>query len=146
MHRYFLHFSYDGGAYHGWQIQPNNVSVQAVMTERMSRLFGPDFSLTGAGRTDAGVHASQMVAHFDVAQPIADVKAMIDKLNSLFPADISVSDLYEVKPDAHARFDAVSRRYQYHFCLSKNPYKRFYATRLFSCPDVEAMNQAGRYR
>ena len=142
MHRYFLHFSYDGGAYHGWQIQPNNMTVQELMTERMSRLFGPDFSLTGAGRTDAGVHASQMVAHFDVSQPIADVKAMLDKLNSLFPADISVSDLYEVRPDVHARFDAVSRRYQYHFCLKKNPYKRQYSARLYSCPDVEAMNQA----
>ena len=84
MRRIMLIVAYDGTKYCGWQIQPNNVSVQAVMTERMSRLFGPDFSLTGAGRTDAGVHASQMVAHFDVAQPIADVKAMIDKLNSLF--------------------------------------------------------------
>ncbi len=142
MHRYFLHFSYDGGAYHGWQIQPNNVTVQEVMTERMSRIFGEGFSLTGAGRTDAGVHASQMVAHFDVEQPISDCKAMLDKLNSLFPADISVSALYEVKPDAHARFDALSRRYQYHFALSKNPYLRHYSARLYSCPDVEAMNQA----
>ena len=142
MKRYFLHLAYNGTRYHGWQIQPNNVTVQAVMTERMSRLFGPDFSLTGAGRTDTGVHASQMVAHFDVEQAIPDCNALIVKLNSLFPADISVSDLYEVRSDAHARFDAVSRRYQYHFCLKKNPYKRQYCTRLYSCPDVEAMNQA----
>ena len=142
MPRYFLDFSYDGGAYHGWQIQPNNMTVQQLMTERLALVFGPGFALTGAGRTDAGVHASQMVAHFDVEQPIADLPSMMVKMNSLFPDDIAVRELYQVRPDAHARFDALSRRYQYHFCLKKNPYKRQYSTRLYSLPDVEAMNWA----
>ncbi len=140
--RYFMFFSYDGTRYHGWQIQPHDISVQEVMTERMRCLFGPDFSLTGAGRTDAGVHARQMVAHFDLNQPLENSDVLVDKLNSMFPDDIVVHGIRPVKSDAHARFDALSRTYEYTFDLGKNPFMRLYATRLTQLPDVAAMNEA----
>lgn len=142
--RYFLRFSYDGSQYHGWQIQPNNTSVQEVMTKILRRIFEDDLSLVGAGRTDAGVHALNMMAHFDTAVEIPDLSAMAHKLDGMMPADISVSSLRKVRPDAHARFDALSRTYHYRFSLSKNPFLRAYATRLSVCPDVDAMNRAAK--
>jgi pseudouridylate synthase I len=142
MQRYFIRFSYDGTNYHGWQIQPGDVSVQEVMTERMRCVLGKDLTLTAAGRTDAGVHASNMTAHFDTERPIEDPAAMVSKLNTMMPADICVCELRPVRAEAHARFDALSRTYEYRISLKKDPFKRQYTTRLFSCPDVEAMNRA----
>ncbi len=152
MQRFFICFSYDGSAYHGWQIQPGDLSVQEVMTERMCRLFGPDFSLVGAGRTDAGVHASCMWAHFDLTDAQVEkycqkdgalcASLLKDKLDRMMPADIRVREVRPVRADAHARFDAVSRTYEYRFALTRNPFLRHYATFLPSLPDVEAMNRA----
>ena len=142
MPRYFIRFSYDGTLYHGWQIQPGDVSVQEVMTERMKCLFGADFSLTGAGRTDAGVHAASMWAHFDLPEALDDPKALISRLNRMLPDDIAVQDVRPVRDGAHARFDAVSRTYEYRFTLKKDPFARLCATPLNTLPDVDAMQQA----
>ena len=140
--RYFIRFSYDGTNYHGWQIQPNNVSVQEKMTGIMQRLFGPDLQLTAAGRTDSGVHAEVMYAHFDTIKPILDTQAMAYKLNYMMPPDISVFEILPVKPDAHARFDAVSRTYEYRIGYGKYPFIRNYYTHCHGMLDVEAMNKA----
>lgn len=142
MPRYFLKFSYDGTAYHGWQIQPNQVSVQKSMTKVLARLFGSEVELTGAGRTDAGVHARCMFAHFDSPFALLDCTAMARKLNHMMPFDIAVHALYLVGPKAHARFDAHSRTYEYHLCASKDPFRRAYSMYMNFPLDVAAMNRA----
>lgn len=139
--RYFLEFSYDGTRYHGWQIQPGQLTVQEVMTDSFRRIFGQEFSLTAAGRTDAGVHARQMVAHFDTEVCIDDLSAMTGRLSGMLPSDIAVHSLRRVRPDAHARFDAISRTYEYHFSLEKDPFSQRYTTFLAHCPDVALMNE-----
>lgn len=144
MQRYFMEFSYDGTRYHGWQIQPGQPTVQEVMTEIFRRIFGQEFSLTAAGRTDAGVHARQMVAHFDTEVCIDDLPAMAGRLSGMLPADIAVHSLRPVRADAHARFDAISRTYEYHFSLEKDPFTQRYATFLAHCPDVALMNEGAR--
>ena len=141
MHRYFIYLAYDGTAYHGWQIQPNGDSVQAQLQRALSTLLRREVEVVGAGRTDAGVHARLMVAHFDHAEAL-DVALVADKLNRLLPPDISVYRLREVKPDAHARFDATARRYQYFVSTAKTPFGRHYTCRLFQTPDFERMNEA----
>ena len=142
MQRYFIRFSYDGTQYHGWQRQPGDASVQETMEGRMQCLFGDGFALTGAGRTDAGVHASRMWAHFDLPQALENPSALVEKLNRMFPDDIAVQEIRPVRPDAHARFDALSRTYEYRFSLTKNPYDRLYATPLPARLDVAAMQAA----
>ncbi len=139
--RYFIYLAYDGAAYHGWQIQPNGASVQECLMKALSTLLRREVEVTGAGRTDAGVHARLMVAHFDSETPI-DTAFMADKLNRLLPPDISVYRLRAVKPDAHARFDATSRTYQYYVTTAKLPFDRQYRCRLFQTPDFGAMNRA----
>jgi tRNA pseudouridine38-40 synthase len=137
-YRYFIRFSYDGTNYHGWQIQPNGMTVQEMMTTIMRRIFGPELELTGAGRTDSGVHAEMMYAHFDVAKRIDDTIAMAGKLSYMMPADISVQEIRQVRPEAHA----VSRRYEYRISQVKNPFQRNFATHISSKLNVEAMNKA----
>lgn len=143
MHRYFIYLSYDGTAYHGWQIQPNGGSVQACLMQALSTLLRREVEVTGAGRTDAGVHASLMVAHFDHDAPL-DVTLMPDKLNRLLPPDIAVHRLRPVRCDAHARFDALARTYRYYVTTAKTPFMRQYRCRLFQVPDFERMNEAAR--
>lgn len=142
MQRFFIHFSYDGTHYHGWQIQPNGMSVQEMMTTVMKQLFGPDFHLTGAGRTDSGVHASCMYAHFDSEKDLGDLKALAYKVNYMMPPDIAVFSIRRVLPDANARFDALSRTYEYRMSAVKNPFNRFYTAPFYGQLDVVAMNQA----
>ncbi|WP_400077142.1 tRNA pseudouridine(38-40) synthase TruA [Winogradskyella sp. R77965] len=117
--RYFLEFSYNGKAYHGWQNQPNAITVQEVLEKALCTILKSEISTMGAGRTDAGVHASQMFAHFDFEENF-EPKDLIYKLNSFLPNDIAVTDVFEVKPDAHARFDAISRTYHYKISTAKN--------------------------
>lgn len=143
MQRYFIYLAYDGTAYHGWQIQPNGISVQECLMKALSTLLRREVEVTGAGRTDAGVHASLMVAHFDSQQPI-DTLLMADKLNRLLPPDISVYRLRAVRPDAHARFDATAREYKYYVTTAKSPFHRAYRCRLFHMPDFDRMNEAAR--
>jgi tRNA pseudouridine38-40 synthase len=142
MYRYFLRFSYDGTSYHGWQIQPNGISVQEKMTTVMQQLFGKQLQLTGAGRTDSGVHAEMMYAHFDVENKIEDTLKMAEKLNYMMPRDIAVQQVVAVKNDAHARFDAVSRMYEYRMSDKKNPFNRYFTTHYFGKLDIDAMNKA----
>lgn len=143
MQRYFIYLAYDGTAYHGWQIQPNGESVQECLMKALATLLRCDVEVVGAGRTDAGVHASLMVAHFDSAAPL-DAAFMVDKLNRLLPPDISVYRLRAVKSDAHARFDATTRMYKYYVTTAKIPFDRWYRCRLFQTPDFERMNEAAQ--
>lgn len=143
--RYFIYLSYDGTAYHGWQVQPNAVSVQQRMNEALSTLLrGKNSDVTGAGRTDAGVHAHMMVAHFDIEDEV-DCVWLTEKLNRILPYDIVVNKVVRVKPDAHARFDAKARTYHYWVYTRKNPFKRHYATRISYPLDFNCMNKAASY-
>ncbi|MFA6831837.1 MAG: tRNA pseudouridine(38-40) synthase TruA [Bacteroidaceae bacterium] len=143
MNRYFITLSYDGNNYHGWQIQPNGVSVQEVLNEALSRILRITITTSGAGRTDTGVSAHMMVAHFDFADSI-DSRRIVFKLNSLLPPDIAVQDIALVSPDAHARFDATYRAYRYRLTNRKNPFLR-HDTWCFDFElDYEKMNEAAR--
>lgn len=119
--RYFVQFSYKGTAYHGWQGQPNAVTVQQVLQEAMGMLLKDEVVLVGAGRTDAGVHARQMFAHFDHASPIGS-DDLVFRLNAFLPADIAVQGVFQVSDGAHARFDAIARTYEYWVVQKKNPF------------------------
>lgn len=143
MQRYFVYMAYDGTNYHGWQIQPNGISVQECLMKALSTLLQCEVDVTGAGRTDAGVHAKLMVAHFD-SEKTLDESFMVEKLNRLLPQDIVVYRLCAVHPDAHARFDATSRKYQYYVTTTKQPFYRQYRCRLFQTPNFELMNEAAK--
>lgn len=139
--RFFIQFSYDGTAYHGWQIQPNADSVQQRLNRALSTLLREDIQVVGAGRTDAGVHASMMMGHFDTSATF-DNQYLSDKLCRLLPPDIAVSRIIRVCDNAHARFDATGRTYHYFVYTKKNPFRRHFATRLFFTPDFGLMNTA----
>lgn len=141
MKRYFISISYDGTAYHGWQVQPNGHSVQAELQRCLSTLLREEIAVTGAGRTDAGVHARCMVAHFDIEQPI-DEGQLTYKLNRILPRDISVLKVWEVANDLHARFSAVSRTYHYYIHTQKDPFLRSYSCELHYSLDFAKMNEA----
>lgn len=141
MFRYFIYFSYDGAAYHGWQVQPNAITVQQVLEEALAKLVRQPVPLVGAGRTDAGVNAACMVAHGDFPCEV-DCAQLVYKLNKILPPDIAVSYVRRVKDDAHARFDALSRRYNYRVVTAKSPFARRYACRVLPGVDFEAMNRA----
>ena len=141
MARYFIYLSYDGAAYHGWQVQPNGVTVQQCLEEALSILQREPVQVMGAGRTDAGVNAATMVAHADFSAPV-DTKHLVYKLNRILPPDIAVSDIRRVKDDAHARFDALSRTYHYRVITAKSPFARRYACRVQPDVDFELMNEA----
>lgn len=147
--RYFITFSYDGTRYHGWQIQPNGDSVQQRLQQTLSTLLRTDISVTGAGRTDAGVHARMMVAHFDTdaAFQAADginCAQLAYKLNRLLPQDIAVARVEPVAIGMHARFSAVSRMYRYYIHTTKNPFLRHYSCEIHYPLDFGAMNEAAR--
>ena len=139
--RYFVFLSYDGTNYHGWQIQPNASSIQQCLNEALTTLLRAQIEVTGAGRTDAGVHAHAMAAHFDIDHEI-DGQWLTDKLNRLLPQDIAVASVIRVRDNAHARFDAKSRTYHYWIYTQKNPFYRHYATRITYPLDFDKMNAA----
>lgn len=141
--RYFITLSYDGTNYHGWQIQPNGCSVQETLQKALTTLLREETPVVGAGRTDAGVHARKMIAHFDTGKAV-DCYRLTDKLNRLLPCDIAVQQVHKVHPEAHARFSATSRTYHYYISTAKNPFNRHRAMRLFHAPDFERMNEAAR--
>ncbi len=119
--RYFVQFSYVGTNYHGWQKQPNAVTIQSVMENAFSKLLGEAVVLVGAGRTDTGVHARQLFAHFDF-HGIDDVSNLVYRLNAFLPDDIAVQGIMAVPDDAHARFHAIERTYEYWVVQEKNPF------------------------
>ncbi|MBP5646352.1 MAG: tRNA pseudouridine(38-40) synthase TruA [Bacteroidaceae bacterium] len=139
--RYFIYLEFDGSSYSGWQIQPHSPSVQQRLEEALSLFLRENVSVTGAGRTDAGVHASEMVAHFDLETP-QECAWMRNKVNGILPPDIAVHRIVPVRPDAHARFDAMSRTYRYYVSLRKTAFHRGYSWFLPNEPDFELMNRA----
>ena len=141
MQRYFIYLAYDGTNYHGWQIQPNGSSVQECLMKALATFLRREVEVIGAGRTDAGVHASLMVAHFDNEEEL-DTLIVTDKLNRLLPPDISVFKVCRVKKDAHARFDATARTYKYYVTTTKYPFNRQYRCRVYGTLDFELMNRA----
>ena len=142
--RYFIYLAYDGRNYHGWQIQPNGISVQECLMKALATFLRREIEVIGAGRTDAGVHATLMVAHFDFEGDALDVELVADKLNRLLPPDISVYQVRRVKSDAHARFDATARTYKYYITTSKNPFNRQYRCRIHGNLDFKRMNEAAQ--
>lgn len=141
--RYFITFSYDGTAYHGWQIQPHSVTVQEELQKALSTLMRKPMEVVGAGRTDTGVHARKMIAHFDHDE-VLDCSQLVYKLNKLLPRDIAVQHVEPVADDMHARFSAKSRTYHYYVHLDKNPFLRSYSWQVYGNPDFELMNRAAR--
>ena len=141
--RYFIWLSYDGTNYHGWQVQPNGISVQGELQRVLSTLLRQDISITGAGRTDAGVHARVMAAHFDFEGDI-DCQQLAYKMNRMLSGDIVISRIEEVAPDLHARFSATERTYHYYIHTRKDPFLRHYSCEIHYPLDFAAMNEAGR--
>ena len=141
--RYFIEIAYNGTDYFGWQIQPNAITVQEVLEDKLSTLLKTKIKVTGAGRTDAGVHAKQLFAHFDCDE-IEQTTELQFRLNSFLPKDIAISKIIEVKEDAHARFDAVEREYEYIVSLKKDPFSERLAYQIHNMPDVELMNKAAK--
>lgn len=143
--RYFMRLSYNGAPFHGWQSQPNAVSVQSVIEEGLSRVFRVPVKVTGAGRTDTGVNASLMVAHFDLEIPHREIDArLMASLNSLVGKDIAVQSISPVHHDAHARFDATSRTYYYYTHSLKSPFLYAHSWQEPQGLDFETMNECGR--
>ena len=156
--RFFITFTYNGTNYCGWQRQPNGVAVQEELEKALTTILRTPIEVVGAGRTDAGVHALNMVAHFDVADDIiakmnksvdcrpltVDYNRLINNLNSLLPYDIAVKKIERVTDEAHARFDALSRKYEYHIITHKSPFLKEQACRLHFPLNIELMNEAAK--
>lgn len=138
--RYFLSLSYFGEAYHGWQRQPNAISVQELLEHALSTLLRNEIAIVGAGRTDAGVHARQLFAHFDIEQEIPS--DLVHRLNRFLPEDIAVRGIFQVPEDAHARFSATSRTYEYWVVREKDPFLKDRAYLLQRPLDMDQMNAA----
>ena len=141
--RYFLELSYNGANYHGWQNQPNAISVQEVIEKALSILLNEKIDIMGAGRTDAGVHAKQMFAHFDTDVTFTNTNLMF-KLNSFLPKDIAIHNVFKVKPEAHSRFNALSRTYLYRVTLKKNVFTFNNAYYVKQHLDLDKMNEASK--
>ncbi|WP_190809473.1 tRNA pseudouridine(38-40) synthase TruA [Flagellimonas sp. S3867] len=142
--RYFIQFSYFGKAYHGWQNQPNAITVQEVLEKALSTLLRKKMELVGAGRTDSGVHAREMFAHFDV-DGIEDSEELTYRLNAFLPEDIAVKKISTVVLEAHARFDAIERTYEYWVVQEKNPFYADFAHLVKLPLNVDAMNESAQY-
>lgn len=141
--RYFIKLAYNGKNYHGWQTQPNATSVQETLTKALTLLLKKKIDVVGAGRTDAGVHAKQMYAHFDIDETL-DVKFWMQKLNSYLPKDLVIFDFIPVKTDAHARFDALSRTYEYHIHTFKDAFINEDSWNYSNTLDIQKMNEASK--
>lgn len=142
MPRYFLEMAYNGSAFHGWQVQPNAVTVQAVVDDALGKLLRTDVHVVGAGRTDTGVHASYFVAHFDTHFAIGDADHFLYKVNRILPRDVVVFTIQEVDPLLHSRFSATSRTYHYNLILQKDPFLKDTAYLPVYDLDFNRMNQA----
>jgi len=142
--RYFVKLSYKGTNYHGWQYQPNAKSVQEDLEKAFSLILRSKIAITGAGRTDAGVHAKNFIAHFDFDKELSSVqiKDLIYKLNSFISKDLAIHEIYQVDDRMHARFDAKERTYQYFITIKKNPFTTESAWYVHGKLDVNKMNEA----
>ncbi len=139
--RYFLKLAYLGTNFHGWQTQPNALSVQQFLNEKLSLVLRKDINVVAAGRTDTGVHAKEMYAHFDLDQTLNDPDALLNSLNKMLSPSVYVSQIRRVKDDAHARFDAQERAYEYWVNRERNPFQHHLAANIFIELDFEAMNR-----
>ena len=142
--RYFLTLAYNGTTFHGWQRQPNATSVQQTLEEALSTLLREPITIVGAGRTDTGVHAKQMMAHFDANLSKETEANLPYLLNRFLKEDIVVYCLDKVNPDAHARFDATARTYEYHLGFRKNPFKQQLYYYFHQAVSLEKMNEAAQ--
>ena len=142
--RYFLEISYDGTDYHGWQVQPNGISIQEVIEEKLAILFKQPIEILGAGRTDAGVHAMRQFAHFDSNDLPFPKDELVYKLNRILPIDISIREIHPVIEKAHARFDATLRSYHYHISYIKDPFRHKYRYTLWHPLDIGKMQEAAK--
>lgn len=141
--RYFIKLAYNGTHYHGWQYQPNASSVQETMNKAFSIILNSEINLMGAGRTDTGVHAKEMYAHFDLDKPF-DIPNTIHKLNSFLPKDIVIYDIFEVSDEAHTRFDATKRTYEYHINTFKDAFLQEQSWYFHQKLDLDLMNEAAK--
>lgn len=141
MARYFLDISYNGTRYHGWQLQANAHTVQAELNNALATLLRKPVETLGSGRTDTGVHAAQQIVHLDMETPMSPGR-ILHSLNSLLPPDITANSIFPVSQTRHARFDAVSRSYEYRICHHKNPFLQNLCYRHSPRPDVARMNEA----
>jgi len=141
--RYFIELSYNGKAYHGWQNQPNAISIQQVVEKALAVMLKEQIAIIAAGRTDAGVHAKQMFAHFDTIHNLNKSNLQY-KLNAILPKDIAVHHIFKVKEEAHARFDALSREYLYKISLKKNVFTFEETYYLKLNLNVDKMNEAAK--
>lgn len=142
--RYFIYLSYDGTNYHGWQLQPNGISIQEILQTALTTILREKIDIVGAGRTDAGVNALQMVAHFNTSVQFNPFQ-LVRQLNRFLPRDINVYDIIHVKDDAHARFDALSRTYKYYITTSKSSFYWHYTYRIPYSLDFILMNEAASH-
>lgn len=142
--RYFVWISFDGTAYHGWQIQPNGMSIQEKLQQGLSTLLRQPIEVTGAGRTDAGVHARQMAAHFDIENEL-DCTQLTYRLNRILPRDINCEKIEQVDDELHARFSAKKRTYRYFIHTQRNPFERFFSVEMHWQLDFEQMNKAAAF-
>lgn len=140
--RYFMELAYFGKGYHGWQIQPNAITVQEVLTKALGNLLATPVSLVGAGRTDTGVHASHFVAHFDWSGSPIESQELVKRLNRYIPEAIRIDRIEEVHPETHSRFSAISRQYHYLIRQNRNPYFQDFSWYLPKPINLVAMNEA----
>ncbi|MCQ2295049.1 MAG: tRNA pseudouridine(38-40) synthase TruA [Bacteroidales bacterium] len=147
--RYFIHLAYNGANYNGYQTQPGLPTVQETIEKALSTLLRQPVAIVGCGRTDTGVHASDYYAHFtlpetDTFDGKIDCQQLVFKLNSFLPADLAIFDIFPVRPNAHARFDATARTYQYHVSDRRLPFKQGLYSRIYYRPDLDLMNQGAQ--
>lgn len=142
MNRYFIYLAYNGANYCGWQTQPNGLAVQEAIEKALSILLRIQTPIVGAGRTDAGVHARSMVAHFD--GNVKDTALLRDKMNRILPNDIVIYDIVPVTDEAHARFDASSRLYRYYITTRKDPFMHPYKYKVHGNMDIDTMNKCAK--
>lgn len=152
--RYFIELAYDGTDFHGWQIQPNATTVQELLDDALTTVLRERIETTGCGRTDTGVHARDFYAHFDVGSMVNSQWSMengaidpiktVTSINAILPSTIAVKRIIRVRPEAHARFDATSRSYEYHVHFNKDPFKINHSWQLRDKPDIALMNAAAR--
>lgn len=138
--RYFIHLAYNGANYCGWQTQPELPTVQQTLEQALTTLLRQPTPIVGCGRTDTGVHASDFYAHFNATDEV-DTRQLTFKLNSFLPDDIAIYEIFKVRENAHARFDATARTYQYHVSDRRLPFKQGLYSRIYYHPNLELMNQ-----
>jgi len=141
--RYFIHLAYNGANYCGWQTQPGLPTVQQTLEQALTTLLRQPTPIVGCGRTDTGVHASDFYAHFN-AETENDTRRLAFKLNSFLPDDIAIYEIFAVRDNAHARFDATARTYQYHVSDRRLPFKQGLYSRIYYRPNLELMNQGAK--